>query len=101
MSGVERALWEEQGAALHRIFRMRHITPDIDRCLTDPDYQPIVDHPIPEFGVSEPISTCGFFSRDALYTWMADDPPYSDLTFPADRARTRHPTTTPPTAATT
>ncbi|TFJ80156.1 hypothetical protein NSK_008713 [Nannochloropsis salina CCMP1776] len=77
-----------RGAVLHARWEMEHILPDTQRCLTEPDYFPIAAS-VPEWNLTG-FATCGFFSRDCLYTFLSlpttGKVDYGDLTFPRNRS---------------
>lgn len=53
-------------SVLH-IFRLNHIVPDFDQCLTNSSYLPIFPN-LPAWGVKSIPGFCDFFVRDSLYS---------------------------------
>lgn len=79
---------KSRGAKLHARWEMEHVLPDTGRCLTEPDYYPIAEN-VKAWNLSG-IATCGFFSRDCLYSFLAlpdtGKIDYADITFPRNRS---------------
>lgn len=77
-----------RGATLAKRFPMEHVMPDYDKCLTDPRYYPIAES-VPAWGL-QGYATCGFFTRDAVYTFFQSPDKntidYHDLIFPRNRS---------------
>ncbi|EWM25225.1 hypothetical protein Naga_100089g2 [Nannochloropsis gaditana] len=75
--------YASKGSKLSYRFPMDHIVPDIERCLTDPQYAPIFK-PVPAWHFPG-WPSCDWFSADALYTGLPDTTDLSALTFPTNR----------------
>jgi len=76
--------FEDDGYSLVYSYELQHKTPNITRCMVDPDYSPALPPQAKElYNIS--FSGCDWFTRDALYSFSPDDVSLEFSTMTASR----------------